>query len=505
MSSGRENPYEAQTGSVLEAAGFLASSLHFCWSVSCQLGRLKGKANSDLQQVVAQQLRELAQTDAKKLHAFTSAQGANCQPWWLLANLLLCSAISRWPLILLMVLNGFCVVAKVVIGTFSWTSTKDYMMCQLKLFVAGACLVLPLLVWNIAAWAFVHLAVRLATHLLPDLLRSLQPGLQPLPIEAFQNLSAVVFAVWIMAKFLMLVEVLGSHRYYREVLGRRRQTGLPSISFHVVDAFYGFSYTIVAFHIAWASLEQASLLQRRWLPGGWSPIGIFLSLILRGAFLPFGMKLKAAMYFSVHRLLHVQPFYTCWHKEHHFSASQTCLTACQESGLLESGAEALYVQLAFVLVPFFDHAAYLWAAINNTMNHHYYEDYKNLHWKVAKHMLLAQRMFRKHFSKLELPAWQLLDGLLAENLRFPATDFKSPQLGLGSIEKAWHARHHWTTEKRFGYGTYDSVSNLAAAARAKAKAGEAETEGESEKLEQFLKEYLQLLTGQIQTTSLVNR
>lgn len=49
-----------------------------------------------------------------------------------------------------------------------------------------------------------------------------------------------------------------------------------------------FSYTIVAFHIAWASLEQASLLQRRWLPGGWSPIGIFLSLILRGAFLPFG-------------------------------------------------------------------------------------------------------------------------------------------------------------------------------------------------------------------------
>ena len=59
--------------------------------------------------------------------------GANCQPWWLLANLLLCSAISRWPLILLMVLNGFCVVAKVVIGTFSWTSTKDYMMCQLTL------------------------------------------------------------------------------------------------------------------------------------------------------------------------------------------------------------------------------------------------------------------------------------------------------------------------------------------------------------------------------------
>ncbi|CAK8989468.1 unnamed protein product [Durusdinium trenchii] len=150
-----------------------------------------------------------------------------------------------------------------------------------------------------------------------------------------------------MAKFLMLVEVLGSHRYYREVLGRRRQTGLPSISFHVVDAFYGFSYTIVAFHIAWASLEQASLLQRRWLPGGWSPIGIFLSLILRGAFLPFGMKLKAAMYFSVHRLLHVQPFYTCWHKEHHFSASQTCLTACQESGLLESGAEVQGLQTTY--------------------------------------------------------------------------------------------------------------------------------------------------------------
>ncbi|CAK8989466.1 unnamed protein product [Durusdinium trenchii] len=180
-------------------------------------------------------------------------------------------------------------------------------------------------------------------------------------------------------------------------------------------------------------------------------------------------------------------------------APRALLTHVRASG------QALYVQLAFVLVPFFDHAAYLWAAINNTMNHHYYEDYKNLHWKVAKHMLLAQRMFRKHFSKLELPAWQLLDGLLAENLRFPATDFKSPQLGLGSIEKAWHARHHWTTEKRFGYGTYDSVSNLAAAARAKAKAGEAETEGESEKLEQFLKEYLQLLTGQIQTTSLVNR
>ena len=50
---------------------FHVSILLLCPSIqisNCQ-------ANSDLQQVVAQQLRELAQTDAKKLHAFTSAQG----------------------------------------------------------------------------------------------------------------------------------------------------------------------------------------------------------------------------------------------------------------------------------------------------------------------------------------------------------------------------------------------------------------------------------------------
>eukprot|EP00438_Fugacium_kawagutii_P027199 Skav210173 [mRNA] locus=scaffold5148:17528:18169:+ [translate_table: standard] len=153
--------------------------------------------------------------------------------------------------------------------------------------------------------------------------------------------------------------------------------------------------------------------------------------------------------------------------------------------------------MAFIMVPFFDHVAYLWAAILNCLNHHYYNEYQNLHWRLAKWMFFSQRCCREWFlSKLE-PAFPpriscFFSSLLAENLQFPSADYKSPWLGLGSVEEMWHGRHHWTTERHFGYGTYDSVSNL----------GASTSQGT---FDDFVEEYLGLLRGQIQPASIVSR
>ena len=155
----------------------------------------------------------------------------------------------------------------------------------------------------------------------------------------------------------------------------------------------------------------------------------------------------------------------------------------------------LYTHLAFIFVPFFDNIAYLWAAIFNSMNHHYYEAYKNLHWKVAKWMLFTQSRCRSWLGKLEvftIGSWSML---LAENLQFPSAEFKSPWLGHGSVERTFHGRHHWTTERHFGYGTYDCVSNLGAKQKDSSKAS----------FHEFVEEYVGLLSGQIQTASIVNR
>ena len=136
------------------------------------------------------------------------------------------------------------------------------------------------------------------------------------------------------------------------------------------------------------------------------------------------------------------------------------------------------------------------------MIHHYYEEYRNWHWKLAGQMILAQKRVNQIVSFVAwgsslcklMPFIQIWPSF-AKNLQYPSADYASAHFADGSIEKHWHGRHHWTTEKHFGYGTYDSISNLAS---------DSSQENQEEQMVQFLREYLQLLTGQIQTTSILS-
>eukprot|EP00440_Ansanella_granifera_P018612 gb/GFBE01020218.1/.p1 GENE.gb/GFBE01020218.1/~~gb/GFBE01020218.1/.p1 ORF type:complete len:499 (+),score=72.80 gb/GFBE01020218.1/:1-1497(+) len=493
-----------------EVAQVLFSSLKFCFLSSVELAKLAdsadtGKVGPELFSSVASRLRELAELDSGVLESLTRAHAkTSTASWWLLANLAVgttaltamqapCPFGLSWTLPLLAVVNALAILAKTSGTTFRHLSAnglQSYLANQCRLLIAAAMLVMPLLAFNLVVWLLVHGVLGIFVHLLPDVLT------EPLPQSWFGFLDLAATTYWFFIKTVMLIEVLVNHEVYRSVLARRRSSSQPLLSFHVADALFGYSYTILAFTLAWTTLRTILRVGLAVAPRSWSPVGIILLLVVRASWNSLATKGKAALYFSVHRLLHVQPFYTCWHKEHHFSASQTCLTACQESGLLESAFEALYVQLVFLLVPFFDNCAYVWSSTFNSLHHHYYEEYKHVHWKVVKHMMLFQRHVRALLSKLELVS--VPDSILAENLQYPSADFKSPHLGLGSIENAWHGRHHWTTQRLFGYGTYDCISNLGSDVAIDAAKREAD-------ITAFLNEYVGVITKTIQITSLVNK
>ncbi|CAJ1350677.1 unnamed protein product [Effrenium voratum] len=460
---------------MLRAAAFLASSLRFCLDTSSELARLDG----DCMRSIAASLRKLAEEDSAREAIFSKRVAARTAAWWLIGNV---AMVTSMLLALSEAKSGS------LLANFTPESVKEYFTSHCQLVLAAAMVVFPLLLANLAAWMLVHMMLCWAP--LPALL------IEPLPARLFHWLSLTLATLWFLIKAVMLAEVLVNHDFYRGVLAKRRKTIAPSFAYHLADAVYGFSYTILGFLFGFTALSLCAWLARSWAPSTWSPLGILLQLSLRGALTPWSMRIKATIYFCMHRMLHIQPFYSCWHKEHHFSASQTCLTASQESGLVEAAVEALYVQLAFVLVPFFDHSAYLWTSVFNSLSHHYYEDYKSAHWKVIKHMMLTQQTVRSVLAKIEMKFRAV--PMLADNVQHPSEEFKSPHLGLGSIEKAWHGRHHWTTERRFGYGTYDCISNLGSD-------GSLDQDKREAQLEAFLTEYIGLKTGQIKTTSLVNR
>ncbi|CAE7191768.1 unnamed protein product [Symbiodinium natans] len=73
-------------------------------------------------------------------------------------------------------------------------------------------------------------------------------------------------------------------------------------------------------------------------------------------------------------------------------------------------------------------------------------------------------------------------------------DYVSAQLANGPIDRHWHGLHHWSTEKHFGYGTYDSISNLGSGG---------DPDKKEARLEGFLDEYLKLRAGTVKTVSML--
>ncbi|CAE7438798.1 unnamed protein product [Symbiodinium sp. CCMP2456] len=503
---------------LLDVASMLAASIGFCISSSRELEALvQSKAPSS---EIALKLRKLAECDAQRLQAFTDAARAPTGPWWLLANLGVSAALlllsplrfGNEPMLFLVLLNALTVICKTHGSTFrnlSWTSVGVYLTTQIQLALAACCCCLPLLLMNIPFWLLTGVLVNVvnASSFLPFF----PAAVQPLPVAALDVLSTAAAFSWFLWKSALLTEVLVNHAYYRKVLAKRRAAEAPSFAFHVVDSFYGFSYSIVGFWLGNAALRRCAQAAYLVSPPCWSPLGIILLLGLRSCTASFGNGVKAILYFSIHRLLHVQPFYSCWHKEHHFGASQTCLVACQDSGLLESPVEATWSQLAFVFAPFWDHCFYFWMALFNTLNHHYYEDYRHLHWRLAGMMLQLQSHLRRPLAHLEwgrllvrsaplcwagdiLPDMPGFGFPLAANLQYPSKDYVSAQLSNGSIDRHWHGLHHWSTEKHFGYGTYDSISKLGSGG---------DPDRREAQLGGFLDEYLKLRAGTVKTVSML--
>ncbi|CAE7634707.1 unnamed protein product [Symbiodinium pilosum] len=188
----------------------------------------------------------------------------------------------------------------------------------------------------------------------------------------------------------------------------------------------------------------------------------------------------------------------------------------RDTELLING-NACWSQLCFIFVPFWDHGAYLWTSVFNTLSHHYYEDYREMHWKLGGRMLQLQGRVRQLLAYLEwgrhlkctmgrllasagctpgrlLPAVPGIGFSLAGNLQYPAKDYASAWQGGGSIEKHWHGRHHWATDKHFGYGTYDCIANLGSG-------------GDPDKREAallgFLEEYQKLVEGTVKVASIL--
>eukprot|EP00439_Symbiodinium_sp_Y106_P072630 s1437_g13.t1 len=510
---------------VLDAARMLAASVHFCIALSIRLRRFAeceatlcagSAASSNMSEAaaeclltVASDLKEIAERDERVLKDFQSSQEkVSTAAWWLLANLVVCTLLltkSVGPFgfesgtLIFAFLNGCCILAKTYGLTFrnvSLASVGAYLTGQLQLALGACVFIVPMLLLNLLFWIVVHLFLSATADWWPGFL------LQPVSWAAMERLSVLMVSWWLLWKTAMLVEILANHSYYRLVLARRRSSGIPTIAYHLCDSVYAYSYSILGFQLGWRVLQFCAYFVYLATPYSWSASGIMLMLGLRASVASFGQGAKAVMHWSMHRTVHVQPFYTCWHKEHHFAASQTCLTACQDCGLLETGAEAAYVNLCFVLVPFFDNCAYVWNSMYNTLVHHYYEEYRNWHWKLAGQIILVQKHVHRIVSCFEwgsalakLPPLRRMWPGFALNLQYPSADFASAHFADGSIEKHWHGRHHWSTEKHFGYGTYDSISNLVS---------DSTPEKCEEQLVQFLKEYLQLLKGQISTTSILS-
>jgi hypothetical protein len=219
---------------------------------------------------------------------------------------------------------------------------------------------------------------------------------------------------------------------------------------HVVDAFYGWSFGILANFAAVRALFLFSCLASSF---GWSmsPLAMLFLAVMRAPFSKSCSNIRTILYFSTHRLFHrIRPLFTIFHREHHYSFHQTALTACQESGLLEAPLEASYVTLSFVFIPGWDFVDWCMDNVLNELRHHYYDEYRNSYWSVARWLRWIQMLFHHPLAHLSELDW---GGFGVDNIRFGTV---SPLEG-GSIYNAWHGQHHWRHNKNFGYGTLDSV------------------------------------------------
>mmetsp|Transcript_37122 Transcript_37122/g.85798 ORF Transcript_37122/g.85798 Transcript_37122/m.85798 type:complete len:503 (+) Transcript_37122:44-1552(+) len=496
---------------VWEAARTLKNSVLFCLHVSRELQSFVKASGSPERDIlaVARSLIDLAERDAEQLRDFTDSHDkVPVAPWWLLANLaiglvLALQGVSPFGLrsvtVLVAAMNVWSLLVKTRGTTFrnaSRTCLQAYLSSQLKLVLAACVFIAPMILLNFPFWLVVHFTVSATASWWPAFM------LQQLASSSMERLCMVFMSCWLLWKSAMLIEVLVHHDYYRTALAKRRHGAMPTLGYHVADAIYGFSYSVLGFQLGCLATCCCAHVALLAFPNSWSLLGMLLLQGLRASVAPSAYGAKTVMHWSMHRLLHVQPFYTCWHKEHHFSASQTCLTACHDCGLLEICAEAPYLQLCFIFVPFYDQCAYAWTTIFNSLAHHYYEEYRHVHWKMAGHMLQVQKYARSLVSHIEfgksisrcLP-FVPFRPIFAENLQYPAAAYAPAAPGNGPIELHWHGQHHWTSEKHFGYGTWDSVSNLGS------DPSLPKPEKEKE-LVKFLEEYLKVVSGRLQVLSI---
>ena len=82
--------------------------------------------------------------------------------------------------------------------------------------------------------------------------------IEPLPARLFHWLSLTLATLWFLIKAVMLAEVLVNHDFYRGVLAKRRKTIAPSFAYHLADAVYGFSYTILGFLFGFTALSLSA-------------------------------------------------------------------------------------------------------------------------------------------------------------------------------------------------------------------------------------------------------
>ncbi|CAE7034840.1 unnamed protein product [Symbiodinium natans] len=250
---------------LLDVARMLAASVGFCISSSRELEALvQSKAPSA---EVARKLRKLAERDAQRLQAFTDAARAPTGPWWLLANLgmsaglLLLSPLpfGKGLVLFLVFLNALTVICKTYGSTYrnlSWTSLGVYLTTQIQLALGAFCCCFPLLLMNFPFWLLIGVLVKALANA-AKAASFFQAAVQPLPVAALDFLSTAAAFSWFLWKTALLTEVLVNHAYYREALAKRRAADVaaPSLAFHVVDSFYGFSYSIVGFWLGNAALR----------------------------------------------------------------------------------------------------------------------------------------------------------------------------------------------------------------------------------------------------------
>lgn len=470
-------------------------SLQFTLRTSLVLNSTEGDG------VKAEKLRHLAKEDHKNCAAYDEAsEKSHTSVLWMLLNvagagIFLWASSDCMSLLLLPIaaLNAACVAYKLrhqLSRTyFTTVILADYATALALYAVICAVIIVPALLLNAMWWRTVHFLV----DLLPETWLT-APLATP---EAIHSVGRRSFEFFFIAKLVMLVEMLVNYRFYIDALYARVKQRMDVMG-HLVDCLYGFSYTLLGFATNVGALTLILRVAADVGPKSSSVVGILLAVWLRQPFSMSAMRLWGAVYFVLHRLFHCKQFFWLVHKEHHFSCHQSCLTACSESGLLEAPLEIAGKDLVGLFVPILDNVLAVFGAFTNSLQHHYYDEYRDYHWFIVKQLTLAKMYARARLDSLCVHVFNV--PFVAANVQFPLERFAPAHLGLGPISRSWHGRHHWTTESKYGYGTFDSVLRLAKPKQER----RSEPTNEDDTLERFIEAYGKMLSGVVLTTSNVN-